>query len=150
MSVLFWALLAIGLLVIEVVSVTFFPIFFAASAALAAVAQAAGVDPLIQWVIFGVGGLAFSGLLRPLAKRQLDKGQSLKSGVESLKGKTASVTIAIDGRAGTGAVSVGGEVWSAKPAGSSLGHIPVGADVEIYEVRGATLIVAPVATIEVP
>ncbi len=150
MSILFWALLAIGLLVVEIVSVTFFPIFFAISAVLAAVAEAAGVDPLYQWLIFGFVGLLLSGMLRPIAKRQLDKGPNLQSSVDKLKGRTASVTTAIDGRSGTGAVTINGEVWSAKPAGNSFGEIPVGADVEIYEVRGATLVVAPLETIEVP
>ncbi len=150
MSILFWVLLAIGLAVIEIVSTTFFPIFFAISAIGAAVAEAAGADPLIQWAIFGLGGFVLSGLLRPIAKRQLDKGPSLQSNVDRLVGRVGAVTQVIDGRAGTGAVTVDGEIWSAKPFGDSLAQIPAGADVEIHEVRGATLIVAPAATTEVP
>lgn len=148
MSILFWILLAIGLAVVEIVSVTFFPIFFAASAVLAAILQAAGVDPLYQWAMFGLGGLAFSGLLRPVAQRQLERGPTLQSEVESLRGKVAVVTVEIDGRDGTGAVSVDGDTWSAKPAGNGLAQIGVGLDVEIQEVRGATLIVAPLGTIK--
>ena len=150
MSILFWALLAIGLAVIEIVSLTFFPIFFAISAVLAGIAEVAGASPLLQWGIFGVGGLILSAGLRPIARRQMDKGPTLSSNVESLRGRIGTVSTAIDGRSGTGAVNIDGDIWSAKPAGDGLAQIPVGADVEIYEVRGATLVVTPVPTTEVP
>ncbi len=147
MSVLFWVLLAIGLAVIEIVSVTFFPIFFTVSALLALAAFLLDANAGIQWAIFGIGGLALSGLLRPVAKRQLDKGPTLRSGIEQLVGRTGVVTTAIDGHGGVGAVSIDGQVWSARTA-SATGSEPitVGADVEILEVRGATLVVAPGST----
>lgn len=144
MSVLFWILLAIGLAVIEMVSVTFFPIFFTISAIAAAIVEIAGGDPLTQWLVFGFGGLALSGLLRPIAKRQLAKGPSLQSNVDRLAGRAGMVSTPIDGRAGTGAVTIDGEVWSAKPYGNDFAQIPAGVDVQIHEVRGATLIVAPI------
>ncbi|MBJ7471231.1 MAG: NfeD family protein [Solirubrobacteraceae bacterium] len=150
MSILFWVLMAIGLAVVEIVSVTFFPIFFAASALLAAVVHVSGGSPLLEWAVFGLGGVVLSFGLRPLAKRQLDKGPTLQNSIATMKGRAGVVSTAIDGRAGTGAVTVDGEVWSAKPAGNGLGQIPAGADVEIHEVRGATLIVAPFPTTEVP
>lgn len=144
MSVLFWILLAIGLAVIEMVSVTFFPIFFAVSALFAAGLVLADVDPLYQWAVFGIGGLVLSGLLRPIAKRQLEKGPTLHNNIDLLGGRSGTVSTPIDGRAGTGAVTVDGEVWSAKPHGNELAQIPAGTDVQIREVRGATLIVAPI------
>lgn len=146
MTILFWVLLAIGLAVIEIVSVTFFPIFFTISALAAAGVQAAGGEPWVQWAVFGLGGLACSAALRPLAKRQLDKGPTLQSGIESMAGRTATVTTLIDGRAGTGAVTIDGQIWSAKPGGDGMGQIAAGADVQIIEVRGATLVVTPQAT----
>lgn len=145
MTVLFWVVLAVGLAVIEILSVTFFPIFFAASALLALGVHVAGGDDWMQWAVFGVGGLVFSAGLRPIAKRQLEKGPTLKSNVESMEGRKGVVQDPIDGRAGTGTVLVQGQVWSAKPAGDSFATIPEGTDVEIHEVKGATLIVAPLS-----
>ncbi|MDO9353447.1 MAG: NfeD family protein [Solirubrobacteraceae bacterium] len=142
MSILFWVLLAIGLAVIEIVSTTFFPIFFTISALLALIAFVADASAGIQWAIFGIGGLALSGALRPLAKRQMDKGPSLRSGIEELIGRTGVITTAVENR-GVGAVSVDGQIWSARGAHGASAPIEVGADVEILEVRGATLVVAP-------
>ncbi len=143
MSVLFWVVLAIGLAVIEILSVTFFPIFFAASALLALGVYLADGPDWLQWLVFGVGGLVFSGALRPIAKRQLEKGPTLKSNIESMEGRKGVVQEPVDGRANTGTVLVGGAVWSARPAGDDFATIPEGTDVEIHQVRGATLIVAP-------
>lgn len=145
MSLLFWVGLAIGLAVIEILSVTFFPIFFSFSALLALGVYAAGGEDWVQWLVFGVGGLVFSAALRPIAKRNLEKGPTLKSRVEAMEGRKGVVQDAIDGRAGTGTVVVDGQVWSAKPAGDAFATIAEGTDVEIHEVRGATLIVAPLS-----
>ena len=147
MSILFWVLLAIGLAVIEMVSFTVFPIFFTVSAMLALVAFLFGASDGVQWAIFGIGGLVLSGALRPIAKRQMDKGPSLRSGIEKLAGRTGRVTTAIDGQGRVGAVSIDGQVWSARAvAGADGAPIAVGAEVEILEVRGATLVVAPGST----
>lgn len=143
MSVLFWILLAIGLAVIEMVSVTFFPIFFTISAVAAAIVELAGGSPLLQWIVFGVGGLVLSLGLRPIARRQLAKGPSLQSNIDLLTGRSGTVSTPIDGRTGAGAVTIDGEIWSAKPYGNAFAQIPAGADVQIQEVRGATLIVSP-------
>lgn len=145
MSVLFWVVLAIGLAVIEILSVTFFPIFFSFSALLALGVYLADGPDWLQWAVFGVGGLIFSAALRPIAKRQLESGPTLKSSIESMEGKRGVVQDPIDGRAGTGTVLIGGQVWSAKPAGDAFAVIPEGTDVEIHEVKGATLIVAPLS-----
>ncbi|MEH3054814.1 MAG: NfeD family protein [Patulibacter minatonensis] len=143
MSVLFWVVLAIGLGVIEILSVTFFPIFFSVSALIALVVFLVGGPDWSQWLAFGVGGLVLSGFLRPIAKKQLENGPTLKSRVESLEGRKAVVQVPIDGRAGAGTVLVDGQVWSARPAGDGFDAIPAGTDVEITEIKGATLIVAP-------
>lgn len=142
MSVLFWMLMAIGLAVIEMISITFFPIFFTVSALVALGLQLAGAPDWTQWLAFGAGGLLLSAGLRPVAKRQLESGPTLKSRTEQLIGRTAVVTAAIDGRSGVGTVSIDGQTWSAKPL-AGLTEIPYGVDVEIHEVQGATVVVAP-------
>ncbi|MDQ8043964.1 MAG: NfeD family protein [Solirubrobacteraceae bacterium] len=146
MSALFWVILAFGLGVIEILSVTFFPIFFTISAIVALFLEIAGASNSAQWATFGVGGLVLSGVLRPIAKRQLEKGPTLKQRNEGLPGRHGVVTTEIGGHEAVGVVSIDGQSWSAKPASGQSGAIPAGADVEIIEVRGATLVVAPVST----
>ncbi|MBO9533797.1 MAG: NfeD family protein [Solirubrobacteraceae bacterium] len=142
MSVLFWVLLAIGLAVIEILSVTFFPIFFSFSALLALGVYLADGEDWLQWLVFGVGGLVFSAGLRPIAKRQLEKGPDLKNPVEEMTGQRGVVEVPVDGRSGTGTVRLGGQVWTARPE-DAFGQIGAGTDVEVKEVRGATIVVAP-------
>lgn len=145
MSVLGWAILAVALAVVEIITVTFFPIFFTISALVALVLAVADAPDWSQWAAFGVLGFAFSGLLRPMAQRQLQKGPSLKSRVESLPGREAIVTATIDGQRATGSVLVDGQTWTARP---EQGHevLAEGTEVEIVEVRGATVVVRPANT----
>lgn len=140
MSILGWALLAVALAVVEIVTTTFFPIFFAVSALIALGLAAADAPDWSQWLAFGLAGFLFSGLLRPIAKRQFEKGPSLLSLVEQLPGRTALVTTTIDAAHQTGVVSVDGQTWTAVPA-PGLATIAAGAEVEITEVRGATVVV---------
>lgn len=146
MSALFWVILAFGLGVIELLSITFFPIFFAVSALVALLLQVLDASNSAQWATFGIGGLALSALLRPIAKRQLEKGPTLRQGNEGLPGRRGVVTSEIGGSEAVGVVTIDGQSWSAKPGAGASGTISVGADVEILEVRGATLVVAPVST----
>ncbi|MFT4035366.1 MAG: NfeD family protein [Patulibacter sp.] len=143
MSVLFWVLLAIALGVIEMISITFFPVFFALSALLALGVYLVGGEDWLQWLVFGFGGLLLSGAVRPIAKRQMDKGPTLKNPVDELAGRRGVVEVAINGRAGTGTVRLGGQVWTAVPE-DELGTIDAGTDIEVKAVRGATVVVAPV------
>lgn len=135
-------MLAVALAVVEIITVTFFPIFFTISAMVALVLAVADAPDWSQWAAFGVLGFALSGVLRPIAQRQLKKGPSLKSRVESLPGRTALVTTAIDGPRSIGAVSVDGQTWTARPEQPSA-LIADGTEVEIVEVRGATVVVRP-------
>jgi membrane protein implicated in regulation of membrane protease activity len=142
MSILFWVLLAVGLAVIEMLSITFFPIFFSVSAVLALIVYLLDGADWLQWLVFGVGGLLFSAALRPIARRQLQTGPVLKNPVEEMAGRRGVVETPVDGRAGTGTVRLSGQVWTAVPA-EEFAQIDAGSDVEIKEVRGATLVVSP-------
>ena len=148
MTWVIWILVAIVLSVVEIVTITFFPVFFSISALVAAILAAAGVSEGIQWLAFIFVGLALCVFLRPIAKRQLMDGPTRKSNVESLVGERFIVETAVDGRSGTEAVGVRGQVWSARPATDDLAQIPVGTEVIVLEVHGATLVVTPSPTQE--
>ena len=149
MSVLFWVTMAVGLAVVEILSLTFFPIFFTASAIIALVLQLLDAPDWAQWLAFGAGGLILSGALRPIAKRNLESGPTLKSHSESLVGRTAVVTAAVDGRAGVGSVTIDGQTWSARPS-DGVSEIARGTDVLIAEIKGATVVVTPPESTGVP
>ena len=145
MSVLFWVIMAVALGVLEIVSVTLFPIFFSISALFALGLYLAGFPDWAQWLAFVAGGLVLSGVLRPIAQRSLNRGPTLKQGFDTLVGRQGVVVTEVDGRA-TGSVSIDGDRWSARLVSDSAPPIPVGATIEIREVRGATLVVAPATT----
>src|ERR1700712_5082014 len=114
MSVIFWVVMAVALGVVEIVSVTLFPVFFSISALVALVFYLAGLPDWSQWLGFVVGGLVLSSVLRPIAKRSLEKGPTLKQGYDELAGRLAVVTIPVDPRAATGTVLIDGQTWAAR------------------------------------
>jgi membrane protein implicated in regulation of membrane protease activity len=90
-----------------------------------------------------VAFIAVSGLLlatvRPIAKKHLtDKTPLQLDGVETLIGRTAKVTQAIDGTGGR--IRLGADEWTARSqyGGESF---PVGHTVRIMQVDGATAVV---------
>jgi membrane protein implicated in regulation of membrane protease activity len=79
------------------------------------------------------------GLVRPIAKRHLtDKTPLQLDGVETLIGRTAVVTRAID--SGSGRIKLGADEWSARSQYDGEAF-PVGHRVRIMQVDGATAVV---------
>ena len=95
--------------------------------------------------MFVAGGMILSSILRPIAKRSMDKGPTLKQSFDTLVGRQGVVVTEVDSRA-TGSVSIDGDRWSARLTSDTSQPIPAGATIEIREVRGATLVVAPVSS----
>jgi membrane protein implicated in regulation of membrane protease activity len=79
------------------------------------------------------------GLVRPIAKRHLtDKTPLQLDGVDTLIGRTARVTRAVDGSSGR--IKLGADEWSARTQHSGEAF-PVGHTVRIVQVDGATAVV---------
>ena len=79
------------------------------------------------------------GLVRPIAKRHLtDKTPLQLDGVDTLIGRTARVTQAIDGARGR--IQLGADEWTARSQHSGE-SFPVGHTVRIMQVDGATAVV---------
>ena len=76
---------------------------------------------------------------RPLAVRFLNK-DTLKTNVDRVVGMEGVVTEEISNLAGTGKVSLGGNVWTARTENEG-GTIPVDAVVTVLRVEGVKLIV---------
>jgi len=135
---MFWILLAVVFAAGEVITLGFFLAPFAAGALLGAAADLAGAGAAVSILVFLISSGLFFGLLRPVARRHLRTPGQLRTGTAALVGKTAVVTQRVD--AGSGAVKLEGEVWTARPYDPDDVFEP-GSRVNVMEIRGATALV---------
>lgn len=139
MEPLIWLGLLAVLLLIEAATAGLTTIWFAGGALIAAISSYLGAGLTVQIILF----LAVSGVLliftRPLAVKYLNKG-TLATNAESLIGKRAVVTRAIDNLAQNGQVRINDVEWTARTADDSQ-KVPEGAVVVIKEIHGVKLIV---------
>jgi len=109
---LIWLALGVLLVIAEMVTPSFFLIWFGIGALVAAGAAYLGAGPTLQWVTF----LAASGLLVLCSRkfaRKVTPGPSLRTNVDEYLGETGVVLQRIDPIANTGLVRVKKEEWHA-------------------------------------
>ena len=137
-------LLAIG----EMLSLDLVLGMLAVGAGVGLIAALVGLPGIAQ-VLLGLGAaVACLALIRPSLLKRLHNSPELKLGHTQLIGMRGVVTHEIT--AGTpGQVKLGGETWSAQPFDDSL-TIPLGAPVEVFEIRGATAYVYPLGELDTP
>jgi membrane protein implicated in regulation of membrane protease activity len=133
-----WLLLALVLLGLEVVSLDLLFASAAIGALAGSLASAAGVPLLGQVVIAVAVALVTLFGLRPFALRFLHRGETVTTNVDALVGVGAVVLERVDAR--DGRVKVGGEVWSARSLHSDTSFDP-GTDLTVVRIDGATAIV---------
>ena len=136
----FWILLAVVLAAGEIMSVSFFLAPFAVGALLGAVADIAGANAVVAFVVFLVSSGLLLGIVRPIARRHLRTPSRLRTGTAALIGQTAIVTQLIDNDAGSGAVRLDGELWTARAYEDEV--IEAGRRVHVVEIKGATALVS--------
>ena len=118
----FWFVLAVIFIVVEVMTADLVCIWFGAAALLSGVVTAIVPTLPVAWqfVIF----VALSSVLlfatRPLVKRLLRFEKSRDTNLDRLIGQVAVVTERIDNLAATGAVRLGGIVWTARSEDGSV------------------------------
>ena len=134
----FWVIAAAFLAVAEVFTAGFFMIPFAIGAAAAAVLAYADAGEIPQLVVFLTVSVAALILLRRFVKHGDEKQHPV--GSNRFVGQRARVIEAIDPAHALGRVRMDTEIWRAT---SDTGPIPEGADVQVVEVRGTRLVVAP-------
>ena len=105
----------------------------------ALIAAMCGAGIVIQIVLFLVVSLVLLFFTRPFAVRFLNK-DTLKTNVDRVVGMEGVVTEEISNLAGTGKVSIGGNMWTARTENEG-GTIPVDAVVTVLRVEGVKLIV---------
>ena len=137
MNAMYWLILLIVLVVIEIITLGLTTIWFAGGALVTFILAMLDVSPVIQWAVFCAVSLALLFGTRPWALRFFN---SQKTNVDSLLGKTAVVTAEIHNLEGRGEVFVNGLTWTARTEKDSE-VIPKDARVELIAVEGVKLIV---------
>ncbi|ADH68845.1 MULTISPECIES: NfeD family protein [Nocardiopsis] len=137
---LIWLILAVGLGVVEVFTLTFVLGLLAVAALVAALLGAIGLPVAAQIIGFTATAAAGIYLVRPIMRRQLRGGPVVRSGAQALVGRSAVVLQEVG--ADRGRIKLSGEEWSARCIDEDL-VIPVGTRVDVMEIDGATAVVYP-------
>lgn len=138
-----WFGLAALLGVAELVSLDLVLIMLAVGAVAGGTSAALGAGLLLSLLIAVVTAVGMLALVRPGLVAKLHHGPELALGHTKLVGQRAVVTSRITGLT-VGQIKLAGEIWSAAPYDEHL-TIEPGATVEVFEIRGATAYVHPVA-----
>ncbi|MCI8597266.1 MAG: NfeD family protein [Lachnospiraceae bacterium] len=139
MDAIYWLLLFIVLLVVEIITLGLTTIWFAGGALVAFFLSMGGASPTLQWAVFCIVSLILLFATRPWAVRYFNQKKE-KTNVDSIIGKTAVVTTEIRNLEGQGEVFVNGLTWTARTAEDSA-VIPVDTQVTVTSVAGVKLIV---------
>lgn len=141
MPALWWLVLSLVFLVIEMVTPG---LFFFACLAVGALASALavwlGAGPIPSWVIFFVGSAALILTVAPLARRWMKHIPPAPVGLDALAGQRARVVEALDPSTGKGQVRLdNAALWRA------ASNVPIGVDtwVRVQDVVGTRLRVRP-------
>lgn len=138
-----WFALAALLGVAELVSLDLVLIMLATGAIAGGVVSLAGGAVILSLLVAVVTAVGMLALVRPGLVAKLHQGPELQLGHSKLVGQRAVVTAQITGLA-VGQIKLAGETWSAAPYDEHI-TIEPGATVEVFEIRGATAYVHPVA-----
>lgn len=136
---IFWLLLMLVLILAEIATMGLTTIWFAAAALICGICAGFGMPLLPQMIIFIVISLVLILFTRPIAMKYFNRDR-VKTNAESLIGKQAIVTSAIDNLRATGQVTVSGQEWTARSSEDGV-VIPQGAVTEILGINGVKLIV---------
>ena len=136
-----WVVLMVVFLVVEAATAGLTCIWFAIGSLAALIAALFDAQLWLQIVWFLVISFVTLYFTRPLVKKYVNS-RSQPTNADMVIGKEALVTEDIDNVEATGAVSVGGKVWTARSADG--GRIKSGAGVSVLRIEGVKLIVEPV------
>ena len=138
-SIVLWAVLALGFLVLEGCTVAMVSLWFAIGAAAALILGLLGAAFWLQVAAFLVVSGALLALLRPMLRKYA---KTTKTNVDSIPGTQGLVTESIDNVAYQGQVKLGAMTWTARS--SSGAPISAGTQVVVDRVEGVKVFVSPV------
>ncbi len=138
-SVLFWFIVLIVMLVMEMFSMGLTTVWFAGGALAAAFSAMLHAPIVLQVAIFLVVSLVLLFFTRPFALKYFNKSRELTN-VEAMVGREAIVVEAINNLEESGRVTIEGKEWMARTVRSG-DFVPVGSVVIIRSISGVKLIV---------
>lgn len=138
MNIEIWITLAAIFFIGEMLTISFFLMWFGIGASASAVLAYLGFDPLVQFVAFIIISLVLIGISRPFARR-ITKDSPKKAASDRLIGEDAVVTQEIKPH-NEGMVKVQGDTWKAV----SSQTIEEGQIVNIESINGTKLVVKPI------
>lgn len=136
---IFWLVLLILCIVIEVLTLGLTTIWFGGGALVAVFASLLQAPIFVQVILFFLVSLLLLFFTRPLAVRYFNRDR-VKTNVEGMVGRQAIVTSEINNLQSAGQVTVGGQEWSARSFDDKV-RIPVGIVVKVAAISGVKLIV---------
>lgn len=139
METIFWLILFVILLVIEILTMGLTTVWFAGGALVAFILAFVGFGLPVQIIVFLLVSIGLLVLTRPIAMKFFNQ-ERQKTNAESLIGQKAIVLETIDTLHGTGRAEVNGMEWSAKTDNPEK-IIELGEVVVIEGIQGVKLIV---------
>ena len=136
---IFWLVLLIVCIGIELLTLGLTTIWFAGGALVAIFATLLQAPIFVQIILFFLVSLLMLFFTRPIAVKYFNKDR-VKTNVESMVGRQAIVVSEIDNLQAAGQVTVNGQEWSARSSNDRI-RIPVGAVVVVVAINGVKLIV---------
>lgn len=130
--------LVFGLVAARTKTVSQLPV--AVAAALAAISALLGVGLIASLFVFVLVALIGRWVVEPVIRSRAAEAARVSPSVGTLVGEHATVVERVSNEEGLGCVRVANELWSARTQDDAPA-IPVGADVTVVELRGATAIV---------
>ena len=134
-----WLCAMVALLIIEALVPGLVSIWFALGALAALISSLLGAPLWLQVVWFFLVSIVSLLLTRPLARRYVNS-RAVRTNADMAIGQDCVVTEAIDNVRGTGAVSVGGKIWTARMV-TPDGHAEKGTVLRAVRIEGVKLIV---------
>ncbi len=135
-----WLILMISCMVLEFSTVNLTSIWFALGALAALISSLFGAPVWLQVVWFFAVSILTLVITRPLAKKYLN-GKTQATNADMVIGEICVVMEPISNLSETGAVKVGGKIWTARSEDGTV--FAPGERVKAVRIEGVKLIVAP-------
>lgn len=136
---IWWLALAIGLGLLEMLTLDLTLLMLAGGAAAGAAASALGAPFWATVLIAAVAGIALLAVVRPFALRHRAQPVETRTGADALVGASALVVMEVS--RDSGYVQLAGERWTARSRGDQV--FGEGQHVQVIAIEGATAVVAP-------
>lgn len=140
MTSIYWLIVFVVFVGIEVATMALTTIWFAGGAFIAFLLSLMGASVEVQLAVFVIASFLLLFLTRPFASRYINR-NTVKTNADSLIGKKARVTEEINDDLGTGIAVIDGKEWTARTEDRSV-IIPPGVMVTVNDIRGVKLIVS--------